>query len=560
VKFEAEAAEASAFADMLWPGGIPDGCAFSTWSASSKRSSHWFQPKVGLERCAGQDDLYFHCALGPQGLDATVRVKAKQAVAIPGLWLDIDIKGEGHKSEDLPEDETQAGGVMPCEPTLVVHSGGGLQAWWLFEEPWYFKGEADRRAAASMLVGFYTAAKKKAEARGWKLDPVGDLARVFRPPGTFNCKTKTKRPVKILRQGGPRYDVAKLKTFCVSSPEPLTARVNDQSERAAELERLIDEGVSEGNRQNAMVRVAGKLVASMRDPNDAFAVGVARSALIDWNEQMVRPPLDRKEVLTAFNRILAAERDKRIADDFETSFAPFIHSAEDSPVPGAPEATDGDEEEQQVSIPDDKWATVIVDSDPRVFRVYSPFWRDRTPKGYIEVSSADYVSFHGLQRAAAEQARYLLPLYFASYWLGPSRRPKEGSPFQGLASQLLEKAERIKPDPDLNRKAVVAGVLVGLVDPHSNGAARTETEVLLSVAMSGAASRLPDGGAAFSLNWLTNKLKLSGDTTPRNVITGVLKEAGVKRVQAGPEEKRTRVSVLSEPAIRKLRAIANGDA
>ena len=62
------------------------------------------------------------------------------ASVIPGFWLDIDIKGPNHYSENLPPDVDSAMEMLDrigLEPTLVVKTGGGLHVYWLFNNPQY---------------------------------------------------------------------------------------------------------------------------------------------------------------------------------------------------------------------------------------------------------------------------------------------------------------------------------------------------------------------------------------------------------------------------------------
>src|SRR5215211_2467365 len=87
--------------------------------------------------------------LGPRkrGVAATV-------VALPGLFIDIDILGGEHKSEALPGSTRDVANLLrdafPITPSLVIHSGGGLHGYWLFHEPWVFETEEERQSAARL--------------------------------------------------------------------------------------------------------------------------------------------------------------------------------------------------------------------------------------------------------------------------------------------------------------------------------------------------------------------------------------------------------------------------
>jgi hypothetical protein len=134
----------------------------------------------------------------------------RYAAGIPGLWADIDVKGETHKQAKLPETIDQARELarsLGLEPTEEIDSGHGLQVWWLFDKPWIFRDDDDRQKAADLIRRFQALLRKEAKGNDWELDPTHDLARVMRLPGTWNCKTANPVPVRVLTSGGPRYDV-----------------------------------------------------------------------------------------------------------------------------------------------------------------------------------------------------------------------------------------------------------------------------------------------------------------------------------------------------------------
>lgn len=127
------------------------------------------------------------------------------AGALVGLWLDVDVRDPAaHKSDQIPETREQAFDLiyeMPRAPTVVVSSGYGLQAWWVFQEPFLIRTEADRVEAGRMSAGWVALANRRAAKHGWKLDPVGDLARVLRIAGTWNRKGVDPRPVSVVSRG-----------------------------------------------------------------------------------------------------------------------------------------------------------------------------------------------------------------------------------------------------------------------------------------------------------------------------------------------------------------------
>lgn len=122
------------------------------------------------------------------------RSTADNALALAGLWADLDVAGPAHKRTGkrlaLPPTIDAALDIVAkvvTPPTAVVHSGHGLQVWWLFQEPATLDApgpnlaDLERRLIAH-LQGI------AAELGPWDVDNVADLARVMRTPGTVNRK------------------------------------------------------------------------------------------------------------------------------------------------------------------------------------------------------------------------------------------------------------------------------------------------------------------------------------------------------------------------------------
>jgi hypothetical protein len=167
-------------------------------------------------------DVYVGVGLAPAKGKTDKRLKINDAVGLLGLVADIDIYGEAHKQSDLPPDRESALALLDeinPPPTFIVDTGHGIQAWWLFEEPWIFK-PGERETAKRLSAGWQAMIAAKAQRHGWKLDNVGDLARVMRVPGTQNAKIKAVTSTRLLRQSpDSRYTWEYLQEFCGDTPE-----------------------------------------------------------------------------------------------------------------------------------------------------------------------------------------------------------------------------------------------------------------------------------------------------------------------------------------------------
>ena len=171
------------------------------------------------------------------------RGTAADAAVVLAVFGDVDIAGPGHKSDKrLPADLDAALDVLADlpAPSLLVHSGGGLQPGWLLDEPWIITDD-NRANAASLVDGWVRTIAHHAHRRGWEIDDgVGDLARILRLAGTFNHKTdppvrSTLRdvggwpPGGLLEHGwlwrpGVRYSHAELVAHLDPLPKPTKER------------------------------------------------------------------------------------------------------------------------------------------------------------------------------------------------------------------------------------------------------------------------------------------------------------------------------------------------
>ena len=197
------------FLEHLYPDNLPANTHLLVWTIPDK-TSYWFTDIDEVEpaiEIMGDKNVYIGCGLSPKNYGAIKRATAANIAAIPGFWADIDYGESGHKGKLYPPDQGTALRILDelaVRPTIVLHSGNGLQAWWLWDKPWVFvdKTDHDLAAAASKEWGVILN-----EAAGdYSVDSVSDLSRVLRLPGTNNVKDPANpKPVKILIEDGPRW-------------------------------------------------------------------------------------------------------------------------------------------------------------------------------------------------------------------------------------------------------------------------------------------------------------------------------------------------------------------
>lgn len=241
------------------------------------------------------------------------RTRNADVVGLFGLWADIDIAGPGHADAHYPESVDAARRVVDAvglRPTLLVHSGGGLQAWWMFAEPWLVRDardpEAEHARMDALAKDWLRTVQYRAEELGrYKIDSVFDLARLLRPAGTTNRKIPdTPRRVEILEHN-PRA-VYEPDHFRAHLPDPavLAAYANPVnvlsgarlSEAEAEMVRQVNFAAvwarvnSPGYRRNDYTPVwLAEILELEAEINDGKAGDIARV----WNH--ARPDLKDDE-------------------------------------------------------------------------------------------------------------------------------------------------------------------------------------------------------------------------------------------------------------------------
>jgi len=220
--------EAGRFLDALLEGvsDLEDGLHFYGWTLADKRSHSWPVSEGSapaaqrFSELAEASDAYIGVSLAGEPVGARTRVRSETSAGIFGLWADIDIADPvAHKKWGLPPDMESAVELLDATglpPTVVIHSGHGLQAWWLFKEAWIFEDDSDRTEAAVLAESWNTTIRVHATERNWTVDSTFDLARVMRIPGTKNRKGEPIVPVTFYREElGPRYDPSDIEEFCV---------------------------------------------------------------------------------------------------------------------------------------------------------------------------------------------------------------------------------------------------------------------------------------------------------------------------------------------------------
>ena len=107
--------------------------------------------------------------------------------------VDIDIRSIAHKGDPslLAVDINEAKSFLPFTPSIIICSGFGIHAYYIFDTPIKITNEnrEELKRRNNLLLDVI-----RQKANGKKIDGVGDLPRVLRTPCTFNFKLGENNP------------------------------------------------------------------------------------------------------------------------------------------------------------------------------------------------------------------------------------------------------------------------------------------------------------------------------------------------------------------------------
>lgn len=206
---EKEQSDLIAFNNALYS-GLPDDVPLiiTIWTEillEQQGPKHWmyhFSKDLLNRNCERMLDMkqyaniYAHPGLRKPGLTSNRRGGRDSVVGVVGAWVDIDIAGPGHAEMNLPKTLEEALDLVAeaftdLSPTIVVHSGGGIHAYWLFKEAWIFKDDKEKSECEVLLKNWQKQLLRIGkENHEWKLDNVGSIDRAMRMPGTRNYKNR----------------------------------------------------------------------------------------------------------------------------------------------------------------------------------------------------------------------------------------------------------------------------------------------------------------------------------------------------------------------------------
>ena len=186
--------------NIFYPEGVPAGHKIPIFTLPDKKTQFFNNLSgipIHISTKRYTQNIFFGCGLvstNPRG-----RGKYPDISGIPCVWADIDFVSRVHKNKKLPKNMDDAMALinkMPFKPTIIVDSGHGAHAYWVFKEPMMFLGDKERDEAQKLCRGFHGLLCRHAKEMGWNLENLGDITRVMRFPGSVNHK-EPDHPVEV---------------------------------------------------------------------------------------------------------------------------------------------------------------------------------------------------------------------------------------------------------------------------------------------------------------------------------------------------------------------------
>ncbi len=209
-------------------------------------------------------------------------------------WVDVDFHdneiGVRKQFFDIIADLNSRG----LYPSIIIESGRGLHAYWLFDKPYTV---AEARPVCAGIQDYFKIS-----------DAVHDQRRILRMPGFINLKdAKNPKFCQIYDATWTRFTIGQFKDFAIKdlkkSAEDLELEEEERSiekiasmkSRDQKLQEVLSKGVDEsggpyGGRHNSAVAVIGYFCHFSKTKR------IASTNAENWNKTLCRPPLPDEEI------------------------------------------------------------------------------------------------------------------------------------------------------------------------------------------------------------------------------------------------------------------------
>jgi hypothetical protein len=432
----------------------------------NEKTSIWFRRTDDAASAAASildRDVYFGVGTSPRDFGPKKRCLAGDISTIFGVWIDIDIADGIHKKANLPASIAEATALLSeCDltPTFVVHSGGGLQAYWLFQKPIFITDDGVREVAKSIAMRWNIYFKNLAAPHKWDIDSVMDLARVMRLPGTNNMKTGEPRPVQILENNGVRYESEEIDAYLdrqlidnggiVAPPKPRAAADQRPVAIIAGAYKLDPNAVFDPDKFDLLGELDPKFTQTWRHKRKDFQdqslstydMSLAAITLrAGWTDQEIIDLLVHHRRKYGDDKIDGRGQLRRDYYDRTLSRAKAFRGVSDDETPlnadPTPEETPAPSADQRVDRMK-KLSEILGAHIKNIARVMEdpPYFRLDLATGVsIDLGDAGGIlNMNSFRNKVATASKLVIPRFSAAKW-------------DNIASRLLEISQDEKPDP-----------------------------------------------------------------------------------------------------------------
>jgi hypothetical protein len=462
------------FLNLLFENKEPDEGFILIWMLEGKRSTWVRTASEAVEFVShnSEQDIYVGTGISPTDFGKVgfkKRCPADLIIGIPAFYADIDIANPVHKKERLPKTLSQAIGLVKgygWDPSMIVNTGHGIQAWWVFNEIWDLSEDEEREKAARLSKRLSTTIKNRCQKKGWDLDSVFDLSRVLRIPGTLNCKSEPIR-AELIDVNGTRYEPSDMAEYF--DPD-VSQREQGASKSVVIGEFTIDPQANPPlDKLDALREIDPKFDQSWKgtrsdlaSPSEFDLSLASFAAQAKWSDQEIA------NLIIAWRRIRGHDLKKALRQDYlvktieKAKVSTAEQNAEQALTDNSGDSEDADREALRTAL-SSLFQKIEVRSIKK-FMTDPPSYTIETDKGSIDLGGVNGLinQYRFVEHIAAATGKLL-----RGFPDGRTKNKPKGVPYwRDVAQGLLNLCEEVEVGPDGTDDGEVRSWLVAYLESN----------------------------------------------------------------------------------------------